>query len=88
MKRGTFVVQWCLSPHSKRVAGSVPMCRSVCGFTPCELRLEPVKLLSGFWRECLFIIFNYIIIVIPRGCATDTVNFLSSVAIGRDVVRW
>lgn len=62
--------------------------RSLCGFVLCELRLEPVKLLSGFWWECLFIIFNDIIMVIPWGSATDTVNFLSSVAIGRDVVRW
>lgn len=30
-EKGTFVVQWCLSPHSKRVAGSVPMHACLCG---------------------------------------------------------
>lgn len=30
-EKATFVVQWCLSPHSKRVAGSVPMQACLCG---------------------------------------------------------
>lgn len=30
-EKGTFVVQRCLSPHSKRVAGSVPMQAGLCG---------------------------------------------------------
>lgn len=95
-ERGTLVVQWRLSPRCKKVAGSVPRQACLCGLPAlCVLSLcvsfgWSLSNYSQVFGESVFSLFliTFYIIVIPQGSATDTVNFLGSVAVGSDVVKW